>query len=137
MNQTHGTMTGGPRAETMLFRSPGSETIWGVSVDTATVPDAQVDALLADGWHLTVEEADAARRAQLAEKLAAAEAEKAALAAQLAAGGQVADLVGGEAPAAPPPALRPVHKGNGVWALVDGDGNVVRGGLTRAEAHAA
>lgn len=47
-------------AETMLFRVPGQHLHdSGARYDYTVVPSAQVPALLADGWALTVEEATA------------------------------------------------------------------------------
>jgi len=47
-------------AETMLFRVPGPHLHdSGARYDYTVVPSAQVSALLADGWALTVEEATA------------------------------------------------------------------------------
>lgn len=67
---------------TMMYRCPGAECIWGVSVDTLVVDEADVEAKKAEGWHLTVPEADEAAKAAVG-KVAANEAEQAVIEAKL------------------------------------------------------
>ncbi len=116
---------------TMLYRCPGPHRFDAgggpaalVSADYLTVDDSDVEAALANGWHLTMPEAAEAHRAQLQADIDAAEAEKKRLAAEI------------EAQETAAGTLRAVHKGRGVYDVQDGDGNVVATGLTKDEAHA-
>lgn len=49
----------------MVFKSPGPEKIHGQMVQFEVVDEADVDARLADGWHLTAIDAGAAYQVQL------------------------------------------------------------------------
>jgi regulator of protease activity HflC (stomatin/prohibitin superfamily) len=97
---------------TMLYRSPGSETIWGVSVDTLIVDASEVPEKLAAGWHLSVHDADQAEKDRLAAQLKANEDEQARIAAELAAQERErirAEILAEQAeqPAAPAPTAAP------------------------------
>jgi hypothetical protein len=116
-------------AETMLFRCPGRHEWEGIAHDCIVVPDAEIDARLAEGWHRTVHEAAGAQ-------IKANEAEQAKIAKTLQAAG-AAEATGGVIGAASmAPKLRAVHKGHGMWAVEDEAGKVVRAGLSKSEAAA-
>ncbi|HET8744309.1 MAG TPA: hypothetical protein VFM98_01800 [Ramlibacter sp.] len=92
----------------MLYRCPGPEVFEGVQCETVIVEAEEVEAMHAQGW----------RRDWMQAKAAMQEA---------------ADSVP-ETPAEP--TLKAVHKGRGVWALVDASGAEVETGLTKDEAQA-
>ena len=115
---------------TMLFKCPGPHVWEGMAHDYVVVPDAEIEAKLAEGWHLTVQAADAVHKDSVEQHLAENEAEQADIAAKLESAGEGVE----DAPAAPK--LTPLHKGRGVWSLVDADGNEVKTGLTKEQAHA-
>lgn len=50
----------------MVFKSPGPEKIHGFQVQYKVVDEAEVDALVADGWHLSAVEAGQAAAAEQA-----------------------------------------------------------------------
>lgn len=56
---------------TMLYKAPGPHQIHGGRFDYKIVPDDQIEAALADGWHRTTPEAAAAFEAAEAAKLVA------------------------------------------------------------------
>lgn len=107
----------------MLYRCPGPEVFEGVSCETTIVDADEVEAKLADGWHRIWTDADAAHKEALA-KLAENEAEQARIAAEL------AGAPGGTG-------LKAVHKGRGVWDVVDAAGVVVQSGLSGDDAKKA
>ena len=109
--------------ETMLFKAPGPCVWEGMEYEYIVVPAADVEAKLAEGWFLTVPEAAAAVRTDTETKLKANQAEQDEIAAKLASNADA-------------PKLTPVHKGRGVWSLVDAEGVEVKTGLTKEQAHA-
>jgi hypothetical protein len=60
---------------TMLYKCPGSHAIHGGHFDYTIVEDDQIEATLADGWHLTTPAALAAHQAALDAAKAKQEAE--------------------------------------------------------------
>lgn len=78
-------------AETMLYKSPGPHTWEGMAHDFIVVPDAEVEAKLAEGWCRTVPEAVEAAKASAEQQLAANEAEQAQIAKKLDAAGESTD----------------------------------------------
>lgn len=107
---------------TMLYRCPGPHVTDGIAYDYTVVDAADVDAALADGWHRHYDQAHAAMQAASADAAAQLQANEARLA---------------EVDAALAKSLQARHKGRGVWAVVDADGNEVQTGLTKEEAQAA
>jgi hypothetical protein len=103
-------------AETMLYRCPGATITWGIAHEFVTVPDADVDAHLADGWHRTLTEADQAHKDAQGNAVKAKESELQDIGKQL--------------------GLKAVHKGRGVWEVQDKDGAVIESGLTKEDAQA-
>lgn len=101
---------------TMLYKSPGKEAIWGVSVDWLVVDESDVEATLAEGWNLTVHGAGDDAKARDEAALKANERELAEVNKKL--------------------ALHAVHKGRGVWEVQDASGATIEGGLTKEEAQA-
>lgn len=121
---------------TMLYRSPGPHALEAGPCDYVIVDATEVDAKLAEGWHRKPDEAVRADRERAAAQLQANEQEQAQIAAQLQAAGAGGADNGDQAPAGAPAALKAVHKGRGVWAVVDAAGAEVATGLTREEAQA-
>lgn len=109
------------KAPTMLYRCPGAESFEGVACETTIVDETEVEAKLAEGWHMNWIEAGKAHQ-EAADKLQANEDEQAEIAKKLAAAGAT---------------LKAVHKGRGVWEVQDAEGNTVKAGLTKEEALAA
>lgn len=118
-----------PHAETMLYRAPGPHECDGYRFDFIVVPDAQVEAKLADGWHRSYVDACDTAKGDAAKKLEENEAEQRRIAAELAAAGQDDAKAGANG-------LRAVHKGRGVWDVQDADGKVIESGLTKEQAQA-
>lgn len=87
---------------TMLYRCPGPEEFEGVRCETTVVEAEDVEAAKAEGWRENWVQAAAARD-ELQAKIAAAEGQQAALAAQMQqAGGDAADDLVGDGPADKP-----------------------------------
>lgn len=105
---------------TMLYKSPGAHSTDGVSYDYTIVDADEVEAKLAEGWSGHYLEAAERAKGADAAQLNANEQELAQVEQQLQAAGD----------------LKAVHKGRGVWAVVDGAGHEVEGGLTKEQAHA-
>ena len=121
---------------TMLYKCPGPHTTDGISYDYVIVDEPEIAAQLAEGWHLTYVEADAARTSAAGE-LAANKAELAEVERQLEGAGSLVGAQDTAAGAETQPVLRAVHKGAGKWSLLDANDNEVRTGLTKDEAKAA
>lgn len=112
------------KTPTMLYRCPGPETFEGVACETTIVDESEVQDKLAEGWHMNWIEAGAAVEGA-ADKIAANEQEQGEIARKLAEAGETA------------PKLTAVHKGRGVWAVVDAAGVEVQTGLTKEAAQEA
>ncbi len=62
-------------SQTMLYKAPGPHAIHGHMLDFIVVADEQIDAAIAEGWHLTTPEAVAAVDREKAEAEARAQAQ--------------------------------------------------------------
>jgi hypothetical protein len=104
---------------TMLYRCPGAVDCDGTSCETLIVEAEDAADKLAAGWSDHPLKAARAHQDGLAAAVEANDAEMAEIEQKLAAAG-----------------LRAVHKGRGVYSLVDADGREVETGLTKDEAKA-
>lgn len=102
---------------TMLYKSPGKESIWGVSVDYQVFPESDLEQALSEGWNKTVHGAEQDAKDLVEAELKANEAALTKVEQKLS-------------------TLKAVHKGAGKWEVQDAEGNVLASGLTKEEAHA-